>query len=171
MIAIWHKKLRKSHRSYQSCGLVPLLSLFISLLLLINPFNAVKTLSTSFFHGVGWYVSMVNFFFGLSVSAYFSYSVNFDYILFPVLYLKRHSIVFRKAVLFPILVSQQARYFDRHFLIRSQLVHRKQKNLYYRERSRECSEFSCEVLRIKICRDIYQRKFQIWNFTKNCQWE
>ena len=72
------------------------------------------------------------------VRPYFSYPVNFGYIFSPVFYLKRQIIVFRKLVLFPVLVSQRARYLDRHLLIRSQCVHRKKKNsLSYRDRSRE----------------------------------
>ena len=42
------------------------------------------------------------------IRPYFSYSLNFGYIFFSVLLSQRQSIVFRKPVLFPVLISQRA---------------------------------------------------------------
>ena len=47
-------------------------------------------------------------------------------------YLKKHSTVFGKPVLFPVFVSKKARYLDCHLLIRSEFVHRKKKSLLSR---------------------------------------
>jgi len=134
MIAILHVNIIENLAGHVTvAALSPLLSLFISFLLLVNSFSAYKTLSTSFVHRVGWYVSMVNCFSGLSGSASFLLSCEFQLHRIFCILSQMAQYRFRKPIRFPVLVSQNPRYLDRQLLIRSQFVHRQKKKLYYRD--------------------------------------
>lgn len=119
-------KLRKSQRLYHSFGLAPRCCHYLYQscywLILLMQSNLINFFCSSrrivcfdgqLFLRPVWFglISPIRW---ILIISYFLY-----------IYLKRHSIVFRKPVLFVVLVSEWARYLDRHLLIRSQFVHHK----------------------------------------------